>query len=161
LAGEVRVKRLLFVLVMAVVLGASQSGAEAHTKPPRLVYGLTLFDIALADAGNDGPTPGDILTFELDQVVPLLPPKYQRPTFFGHGFCVQQASHYATCTVVGSIGLHDSVAFTWDANESSLRNYGAITGGSGRYRDARGEVSITQIQAGDPSSIRVVLHLAN
>lgn len=144
----------LVVAVAALVLATTgiASGKGRHSDRNRLVLYEKQTSFNLLDPANDGPTPGDQATSTSD-------------LFRDKGFTHKAGSVVIACTVVtaqelecgatghlrgGDVQVNGAVPV--DTKPAAL----SITGGTGRFRGANGELRTTPLNA-DGSESRDVL----
>jgi hypothetical protein len=141
-------------IVTAAVL-VSTSGA-ASTDPHVVKFDgiVKASDIVLTDVKGDGPGPGDIYTFTATGYDKT----GQQKLSTGHGYCVFGAPKFATCTTVSNDGK-GKIVLSWEDNgNSNGADQVAITGGTRKYRTIRGDGSVKQASASDPTTFRLKLN---
>ena len=131
-------------LVATFLLGAtaiSIAGADRVTAPERFRVVERALTDTVTDTGVAGDTAGDLLTFAN--------PIYQNGSQIGHdqGDCIRidPAAGKWECrwiTYVGGGGITVEGPF-YDTRDSTM----AITGGTGRFRNARGSMTLHALSA--------------
>jgi hypothetical protein len=152
-------KRLtaIAVLVLAAALLVPTAGVAKRSHGKAKTYKadaiVKLSDLNLADAKGDGATAGDIETFTI--TVFDSTGKTQGGT--GHGYCVLGVAPISTCTTVTGDGK-GKIVLTWESSGDATRaDEAAIVGGTRRYRNLRGDGTVSQVSASDPTTYRVKL----
>jgi Dirigent-like protein len=156
---QLSIVALLTGLTFAVGFGTS---AQATTPPPTpgTVHHFVLVDhtgpTKYNDIGKKGPSVGDTFTFS-ETVT-----RDNTEIGIAGGTCTQIAvsktSQSQQCVITAAIPegqfTIQGIA-TFSASSPDAVDY-AITGGTGAYRDARGEVTVTQL---DDTSDRIVVNI--
>jgi hypothetical protein len=127
-------KRLLALLVLT---GALAVPATAAARPARIWVVEHAVTDATTDTGAAGDSAGDILTF----ANPVFNRRDARQVGSDQGYCirvVKGASYECTWTTFLKGGQIVVQGPFYDAKDSTL----AITGGTGRYRHARGTMRL-------------------
>jgi allene oxide cyclase len=143
-------KRVLSVVVLlgglALIFGAVATGA-AQRSGSRDAKTITVIEHATTDATTDtgatGDSAGDILTFAND----VFDADDRRKVGTDQGYCVRAVaggSYECTWTVFLEGGQIVVSGPFFDKKPSTL----AITGGTGRYAKARGEMGLTALANG-------------
>jgi allene oxide cyclase len=133
-------KRLVVVLVLAAAL-AGPAAASARSSHIRVIeHALT---DATTDTGAPGDSAGDILTF----ANPVFDRRDARQVGTDQGYCIRVVagrSYECTWTTLLKGGQIMVQGPFYDAGDSTL----AITGGTGRYRRARGTMHLHALAGG-------------
>lgn len=110
---------------------------------------VKISDVVLVDAKGDGASPGDVYTFTITRFDKTGGHKTGR----GHGYCVLGAAPFAICTAVIGDGK-GKVVLTWEDNSNTKSFDVAITGGTRKYRNLRGDGTGAMV---DVTTYRVTL----
>jgi hypothetical protein len=152
-------RRMVMVAVVALLAGAlvvpaTGTAKRKHHKTHTFSFKGTVkaSDLVLNDAKGDGPSAGDVYTFTLTFF-----DKSGKEAAKGHGFCVLGAPTFSTCTAVSDDGKGKLVSTWEDDGDASTPEELAVTGGTRRYRNARGDGVTTQPDPNDPTTFTVSL----
>ena len=95
-----------------------------------------------SDVKNDGPTPGDIYVF-VDDVFRANAPNTKVGEALGRCTLIDPATARFGCAITTSLNKDDSIMTDRTLiNAANAISTGAITGGTGKYRNARGEAAL-------------------
>ena len=120
--------------------------AQAQSVPSRTFVKLTKVDTV--DVGPAGDSVGDmtVFTFEvLDRVG-------GRRIGAGHGYCVRTEVGVANDCLANSSLPGGRIILQWEEHDGQQVSHAAITGGTGRYRGARGELRLTSLSPTEVST---------
>jgi allene oxide cyclase-like protein len=145
---------IVTVLVVAVTASAGSKEKWGHHWGTKTI---TVVEHATTDTTTDnvplGDSPGDVLTFaneEFDETD-------TRKVGTNQGYCIRVVvgkSYECNWTNLLPGGQITVEGPFYDADDSVL----AITGGTGRYRKARGEMKLIAVE-GDPTKFKFVFHI--
>jgi hypothetical protein len=128
--------------VLALVLGAAAVGANPFataSNPERIdIIGRATAINDFVDVGPAGPSPGDIYVF-VDDVFLASAPNQRVGQALGRCAVIDPASVRLGCSITTSLRGGDIVTDGTLNNVPGGTSTGAITGGTGRFRNARGE----------------------
>lgn len=126
----------------AVAVGADPFGTASNPERINIITRATAIN-NFVDVNNDGPTPGDIYVF-VDDVFRAEAPSRDVGDALGRCTLIDLLATGAprrfSCAITTSLNNNDSI--TTDGtliNAPNTISTGAITGGTGRFRNARGE----------------------
>jgi allene oxide cyclase len=148
----------IVLLVLAVSAFASPPTAKRHDDRNHRGQGRTISVVEHAttdtttDTGATGDSVGDILTFAND----VFDAKDATKVGTDNGYCLRTvagAAYECTWTTFLAGGQIVVAGPFFDAKDSTL----AITGGTGRYRGAKGEMTLKSLEGGAKFSF--VFHL--
>ena len=128
---------VLALALTAVAVGANPFGTASNPERIDIITKATAIN-DFVDIKNDGPTPGDIYVF-VDDVFYAKAPNVKVGDALGRCTVIDPASARLGCSTTTSL-LGGSIM-----TDGTLKNLpgeistGAITGGTGRFRNARGE----------------------
>jgi len=153
-------RRMVMVAVVALLAGAlvvpaiGTAKRKHHSKTHALKFKGTVkaSDLVLNDAKGDGPSAGDVYTFTLTFFN-----NSGKQTAKGHGYCVLGVPTVSTCTAVSDDGKGRLVSTWEDDGDASTPEALAITGGTGPYRNVRGDGVTTQPDPNDPTTFTLTL----
>jgi hypothetical protein len=137
-----RVFLTMGVGVLALVLGAAAVGANPFataSNPERIdIIARATAINDFVDVGPAGPSPGDIYVF-VDDVFLASAPNQRVGQALGRCAVIDPASVRLGCSITTSLRGGDIVTDGTLTNAPGGTSTGAITGGTGRFRNARGE----------------------
>jgi hypothetical protein len=130
------------VTVLALALGAVAVGADLFgtaSNPERidLISRATAIN-NFVDVGPTGPTPGDIYVF-VDDVFLASAPSQKVGEALGRCTVIDPATARLGCNITTTLGANSITTDGTLINVSGTKSTGAVTGGTGRFRNARGE----------------------
>ena len=147
---------LAAIVVLVVAVSASGKQPKQHGKDGHHGKSITVIEHATSDTTTDtgatGDSVGDILTFAND----VFDPTDAKKVGTDQGYClrvVAGTSYECTWTTFLPGGQIVVAGPFYDAKDSTL----AITGGTGRYRDARGTMDLRSRNGG--AEFAFVFHL--
>jgi allene oxide cyclase len=136
-------KRLLAVLATLILAGALAAQAVAAPRHGRIWVVEHALTDATTDTGTAGDSAGDILTF----ANPVFNRRDAKQVGSDQGYCIRVVagtSYECTWTTFLKGGQIVVEGPFYDAKDSTL----AITGGTGRYRGARGTMRLHALAGG-------------
>jgi hypothetical protein len=149
--------RRLSLLGAVVVIAALLVPGIGVAKPKSHAYKFSgvvkVSEISIVDAKGDGASAGDVYTFTLN----VFDKAGKKQVATGHGYCILGAPNFSTCTSVTDDGK-GKIVLTWeDDGDASTAEEVAITGGTRKYRNIRGDGKTKQVSASDPTTFTVKL----
>jgi hypothetical protein len=146
----------------AVAVGANPSGTASDPVRIDIISRATGIN-DFVDVGPAGPTPGDIYVF-VDDVFLANAPNERVGQALGRCTVIDPASARLGCSTTTSLldNSRSSGSITTDGtliNVPGAKSTGAITGGTGRFRNARGEavLDLGPLEGPHRASFRLIL----
>jgi allene oxide cyclase-like protein len=140
---------LAWVLASGVFLGAgaalgADEGNSANSNNPLIIDLISEATTInnFVDLGAAGPSPGDTYTFS-DEIFRENNPDEQVGEADGHCTLINPAVRRFTCTITTSLPDGDITTEGVLIFVPNTTSVGAVTGGTGAYRNARGEAKLT------------------
>jgi hypothetical protein len=138
-------KRALLLATAALAVLAVPASAKT-TLPSRTFVKITHADFV--DAGVAGDSVGDMNIFAFR----VYTGRGGRRIGAGHGYCVRtEVGRASTCTTNTSLP-GGRIVLQWEEHDGERVSRAAITGGTGRYRDMRGELRLTTLSPSEVSA---------
>lgn len=109
------------------------------------------------DLGDPGPTPGDMLVF-VEELFSRAHPSEKVGELEGRCTLINPATERFECTAVSTFARGTIATQGILINVQGAVSVGGVTGGTGKYRGARGEIRIQLGPAEGPHEIRFILH---
>lgn len=128
---------VLALALGAVAVGASPFGTASNPERIDIISRATAIN-NFVDVGSAGPSPGDIYVF-VDDVFLASAPDQRVGQALGRCTVIDPASARLGCSTTTSLPDGDIITDGTLINAPGLTSTGAITGGTGRFRNARGE----------------------
>jgi hypothetical protein len=137
------------VMLALLVPGAGAAKSKSHAYKFSGIVKAS--DLTLVDAKGDGASAGDVYTFTLT----VFDKTGSNQVAKGHGYCVLGAPTFSTCTSVTDDGK-GKIVLTWeDDGDANTAEDVAITGGTRKYRNIRGDGRTKQTTDATTFSIKV------
>jgi hypothetical protein len=128
----------VFALALgAVAVGANPFGSASNPERIDIVSRATAIN-NFVDVGPTGPTPGDIYVF-VDDVFLASAPNQKVGEALGRCTLIDPATARLGCNIRTTLGDNSITTDGTLINVPGAKSTGAITGGTGRFRNARGE----------------------
>ncbi|WP_028067252.1 allene oxide cyclase barrel-like domain-containing protein [Solirubrobacter soli] len=146
-----KITRLLPIPIVALALTAA--GASAHENGKAFeVTGKVIAPPTMIDLGTPGPGVGD------QQIISMDVFKGAQKIGSSHVVCVRVRADVAQCDNVTHLPAGDIVAtgLVTDAQEETSPFIQAITGGTGAYRNAHGQLTVSEAGP-QPATLRFEL----
>ena len=125
----------------AVAVGANPLATASNPERIDIISRATAIN-DFVDVKNDGPTPGDIYVF-VDDVFRANAPNTKVGEALGRCTLVDPATARFGCAITTSLNKDDSIMTDGTLiNAANAISTGAIIGGTGKYRNARGEAAL-------------------
>jgi hypothetical protein len=131
---------VLVLALTAVAVGADSFGAASNPERIDIITRATAIN-NFVDVGPTGPSPGDIYVF-VDDVFSPSAPTVKVGEALGRCTLIDPATARLGCNIRTSLDLTDKNTIITDGtlkNVPGAISNGAITGGTGRFRNAHGE----------------------
>jgi hypothetical protein len=128
---------VLALAAAAVAVGANPLGTASDPERIDIISRATAIN-NFVDVGPAGPTPGDIYVFVDDVFLPSAPSRRVGQAL-GRCTVIDPASARLGCSTTTSLPGGSIITDGTLTNVSGVISTGAITGGTGRFRNARGE----------------------
>jgi hypothetical protein len=129
---------VLALAIGAVAVGASPLGTASNPERIDIISRATAIN-NFVDVGSPGPSPGDIYVF-VDDVFLASNPNQPVGQALGRCTVIDPATASLGCSTTTSLPGGDIITDGTLINAPGVTSTGAITGGTGRFSNARGTV---------------------